>query len=126
MQTHFKLVYDLEVVVLMEYLVSRLRIAAFTDMDDIGVVHERIAQLVELKEDIFIAGFYQQIQKEREKAYHDRHTKKKIFRQGDLVLVYDSKFIKHPRKFRMHWLGPYDIAYITKGGVVQLKMLNGE
>jgi hypothetical protein len=27
-----------------------------------------------------IAGFHQQIQKEREKAYHDRHIKKKIFR----------------------------------------------
>jgi hypothetical protein len=31
MQTPFKLVYGLEVVVLMEYLVPRLRIVAFTD-----------------------------------------------------------------------------------------------
>jgi hypothetical protein len=45
--------------------------------------------LVELEEDIFIAGFHQQVQKEREKAYHDRHIKKKEFKQGDLVLVYD-------------------------------------
>jgi hypothetical protein len=70
--------------------------------------------LVELEEDIFIAGFHQQVQKEREKAYHDRHIKKKTFKQGDLVLVYDSKFIKHPRKFRTHWLGPYEIAYVTE------------
>jgi hypothetical protein len=26
----------------------------------------------------------------------------------------------------MHWLGPYEIAYITEGGDVQLKRLNGE
>jgi hypothetical protein len=26
----------------------------------------------------------------------------------------------------MHWLGPYDIVYVTKGGATQLKMLNGE
>jgi hypothetical protein len=33
-QTPFKLVYGLEVLVPMEYLVPSLRIAAFTDMDD--------------------------------------------------------------------------------------------
>jgi transposase InsO family protein len=41
--TPFKLVYGLEVVVPMEYLVPRLRIASFTDMDDTGVVQERLA-----------------------------------------------------------------------------------
>jgi hypothetical protein len=43
MQTPFKLVYGLEAVVPMEYLVSSLRIAAFIDMDDTGVVQERLA-----------------------------------------------------------------------------------
>jgi hypothetical protein len=126
MQTPFKLVYGLEAVVPMEYLVPSLRIAAFTDMDDTGVVQERLVQLVELEEDKFIAGFHQQVQKEREKAYHDRHIKKKYFKQGDLVLVYDSKFMRHPGKFRMHWLGPYEVSYVTEGGVAQLKTLTGE
>jgi hypothetical protein len=67
MQTSFKLVYGLEVVVPIEYLVPRLIIASFKDMDDIGVVQERLAQLVELEEDRFIVGFHQQVQKEREK-----------------------------------------------------------
>jgi hypothetical protein len=62
--------------------------------------------LVKLEEDIFIAGFHQQVQKEREKA----------FKQGDLVLVYDSKFIKHPGKFRTHWFGPYEVTHVTEGG----------
>jgi hypothetical protein len=26
----------------------------------------------------------------------------------------------------MHWLEPYEIAYVTEGGVAQLKMLKGE
>jgi hypothetical protein len=82
--------------------------------------------LVEIEEDRFIAGFHQQVQKEREKAYHERHIKMKSFRQGDLVLVYESKFIKHPGKFRTHWLEPYEIAYVTEGGVAKLKTLNGE
>jgi hypothetical protein len=126
MQTPFKLVYGLEAVVPMDYLVPSLRIAAFTDMDDPGAVQERLAQLIELEEDILIVGFHQQVQKEREKAYQDRHIKKKAFKQGDLVLIYDSKFLKHPRKFKTHWLGPYDIAYVIKGGDAQLKTLNGE
>jgi hypothetical protein len=113
MQTPFKLVYGLEALVPMEYLVPSLRIISFTGMDDTGTVQERLAQLVELEEDRFIAGFHQQVQKGREKAYHDRHIKKKEFKQGDLVLVYDIKFIKHPGKFRTHWLGPYEIAYVT-------------
>jgi hypothetical protein len=42
MQTHFKLVYGLEALVPMEYLVPSLRIVAFTDMDGIGIVQERL------------------------------------------------------------------------------------
>jgi hypothetical protein len=50
MQTPFKLVYGLEAIVPMEYLVLSLRIAAFIDMDDTSVVQERLAQLVKLEE----------------------------------------------------------------------------
>jgi hypothetical protein len=119
-------VYGLEVVVRMEYLVQILRIYSFIDMDDTINVQERLSQLVELEEDIFIVGFHQQVQKKRKKAYHDRQVKKKEFKQGDLVLVYGNKFIKHPGKLITHWLGPYEIAYVTEGGVAQSKTLKGE
>jgi transposase InsO family protein len=59
MQTPFKLVYGLDVVVLVEYLVPSLRIVSFIDMDDPGAIQERLAQLVELEEDRFITGFHQ-------------------------------------------------------------------
>jgi len=42
------------------------------------------------------------------------------------LLVYEKNFIKNPGKFRTHWLGPYDIAYVIEGGVAQLKTLKGE
>jgi signal peptidase I len=57
---------------------------------------------------------------------HDRHIKHKTFKGGDLVLFYDSKFVKFPGKFCMHWLGPYQVKHVTNGGVVQLTKLNGE
>lgn len=80
----------------------------------------------ELKEVCFLAGFHQQVQNQREKAWHDRHIKLRTFKTNDLVLLYDSKFDKFPGKLRMHLLGPYVIKEITDGGVVQLVKLNGE
>ena len=64
-QTPFKLVYGLEAIVPMEYLVPSLIIAMFMGMDDINVVQDKLAKLIELEEDKFIAGFHQQVQKER-------------------------------------------------------------
>jgi hypothetical protein len=34
--------------------------------------------------------------------------------------------MKHLGKFRMHCLGPYEVAYVTEGGDAQLKTFNGE
>ena len=70
-------------------------------MDDPAMLNERLAKILELEEDRFIAGFQQQVQKAREKVWHDRHIKKKHFQNGDLVLLYDSKFMKFLGKFMM-------------------------
>ena len=93
----------------MKYILPSLRIAQITEMTDTDTVEERLAQLLSLEEDRFIAGFHQKVQKAQEKDWHDRHIKNKTFQIEDLVLLYDSKFIKFPRKFNTHWLGPYQI-----------------
>ena len=41
------------------------------------------------------------------------------------MLLYDSKFTKHQGNLQMHWLSPYVINFITKGGTVQLQQLHG-
>ena len=110
----------------MEYILPSLRITQITEMTDTDIVEERLAKLLALEEDRFIAGFHQKVQKAQEKAWHDRHNKNKTFQIRDLVLLYDSKFIKFPGKFKTHWLGPYQIQQVTEGGVVQLSQLNGE
>ena len=74
----------------MEYILPSLRIAQITEMADTETVHERLAQLIALEEDRFITGFHQKVQKEREKSWHEKHAKNKIFQIGDLVLLYDS------------------------------------
>ena len=103
-----------------------LIIAQIIGMIDIDTKNERLAQLLALEEDRFIVGFHQRVQKARDKAWHDRHIKSKILQIGDLVLLYDSKFIKFPGNFKTHWLGPYQIQQVTEGGAVQLSKLNGD
>jgi hypothetical protein len=83
----------------MEYIVPSLKIAVLTDIADEEILNERLLNLVELEEDRFVAGFHEQVHKDREKAWHDRHIKSKAIKAGDLVLLYDSKFAQFPGKF---------------------------
>ena len=95
-------------------------------MVDCETMEELLMQLLELEEDEFLAGFHQQVQKEREKAWHDRHIKLCTFNINDSVLLYDSKFDKFQGKLKMHWLGPYVVKEVIDRGAVQLVKLNGE
>ena len=61
----------------MEYIVPSLCIVAATSMDDAKELEERTAQLIHLEEDHFITVFQQQVVKDRQKAWHDRHIKQK-------------------------------------------------
>ena len=101
-KTPFRLVYGIEAVMPMEYIVPSLHISMLIGMKDRGVLEERLAHMDELEEDIFPAGFHQQVQNKRKRAWHDRHIKLHTFKVNDLVLLYDSKFDKLIGKFIMH------------------------
>ena len=78
-----------------------------------------------MEEERFIVGFHQNVEKQWQKAWRDRHIKMKQFNFGGLVLMYDIKFLKHPGKLKTHWLGPYVVAHITESGMVKLHKLDG-
>ena len=67
-QTLFKLVYGKEAVMFMEYIVPSMCIATMTGMDNVKALEECIAQLIQFEEDLFITGFHQHIEKDRQKA----------------------------------------------------------
>lgn len=75
---------------------------------------------MKLEEDMIMDGFHQEVQKEKKKSWHDRHIKKKNINEGYMVLLYESKYLQHSGKFRMHWLGPFEIKFVIDGGVAQL------
>jgi len=67
-----------------------------------NTIQDRLVAIIELNEDRFLAGCHQQVQNNRENSWHDRHIKNKQFKIDDFVLLYDSKFMKFPGKFRQH------------------------
>jgi hypothetical protein len=71
--TPFKLVYDQEVVVPFECLVPNLRVAAIMQMNEHNAIQEIMNQLLAMEEDRILVGFHQQVQKARDKAWHDQH-----------------------------------------------------
>jgi hypothetical protein len=90
--TSFRLVYGQEAIVLLDYLIPSMCIATITDMTKRGTTQEILAQVMELEERI-LPGFHQEVQKENDQAWHDKHIKKNNFKVGDLVLVYDSNYL---------------------------------
>lgn len=57
-QTPFRLVYGIEEVIPMEYIVPILRIETLTEVEDCKNLEEQLVQLVELEEDRFLARFH--------------------------------------------------------------------
>jgi hypothetical protein len=74
-------------------LIPSLHIATITNITERGTTQEILAQLMELEEDIIITSFHQKVQKEKDKACHERHIKKNNFKEGDMVLLYDSNYL---------------------------------
>jgi hypothetical protein len=78
--------------VLIEFITPSLYIAQATHLTEEESVAQRLKELHELKETRFLADFHQSVEKERQKYWHDKHIKTKVFMQGDKVLLYDSRY----------------------------------
>jgi hypothetical protein len=80
-------VYEQEAMVPLEFLVPSLYVVAIANMTEWGTIQERINQLMIMEEDMILGRFHQEVQKARDKAWHDSNIKRKNFKEGDLVLV---------------------------------------
>jgi hypothetical protein len=107
-----------EALVPLEFLVPIPCVTTITNITERGTVKERLNQLMEMEEDRILEGFHQEVRKTRDKYWHERHIKRNNFKEGDPFFLYDSKFLQHPGKFRMHWIWPYEVKNIMDGGVV--------
>ena len=102
--TPFKLVYGLEAVVPMEFLVPSLRIAAENKLSPADLVNHRFDQLLELEEDRLQSTYVAEIIQQRRQAWVNRNIKFKLFKEKDLVLLYNSKLGAHAgNSIEVHW-----------------------
>ena len=76
-----------------------------------------INELEELRNDAY---FNSKIVKDRLKKWHDQLIARKKFKQGDQVLLYDSKLHFFPGKLKSRWTGPFIIHQVYCNGSVNL------
>lgn len=124
-QTPFRLVYGQEAVVSLHFQRQEPLISHILHLDAIAAINQRLFDLNKLEEDRSTAIYHQEIQKQQQKAWHDRNLKKKNISTGDMVLLYDSKVKGKPKKLRTTWMGPYIVEEVNMNGSVRLKTLQG-
>ncbi|XP_071718445.1 uncharacterized protein [Rutidosis leptorrhynchoides] len=87
----------------------------------------RLTQLNELDELRHDAYENSLIYKEKMKRWHDNQIKGlKEFREGDRVLLYNSRFKLSPGKLKSRWSGPFVVRKVYPFGTVELIDSNGE
>jgi hypothetical protein len=91
-------------------------------MDFEAAGKKRKMQLSELEEWQEKAYHNAKLHKERTKRWHDKRFKKKKFKPGDKVLLFNSrmKLFRHG-KLWSKWEGPYKLISISSHGAVTLQ-----
>ncbi|XP_016195451.2 uncharacterized protein LOC107636460 [Arachis ipaensis] len=86
-----------------------------------GARIERKLQLAELECLRLEAYDNSRLYKKQMKAIHDKNIRRKEFRPGDLVLLYNSRLRLLPGKLRSRWDGPYQVEKVEPYGVYHLR-----
>ena len=76
-----------------------------------------INELEELRNDAY---FNSRIVTDKLRKWHDQLITRKNFKQGDRVLLYDSKLHLFPGKLKSRWTGPFTIQEVYPNGSVDL------
>ena len=88
------------------------------DMGRAGL--KRLLDIIEQEELRNDAYFNSKIAKDRLKKWHDQLIACKNFKQGDQVLLYDSKLHLFLSKLKSRWTGPFIIRQFYLNGSVDL------
>ena len=63
--------------------------------------------------------------KERTKKVHDAHIMRRVFKEGDLVLLFNSRLRFFPGKLRSRWSGPFKVEKVLPFGAVDISGNDG-
>jgi hypothetical protein len=82
---------------------------------------KKMLELNELDELRLDAYENAKIYKERTKKWHDGHILRKEFKEGELVLLFNSRLRLFPGKLRSRWSGPFEVTKVFQSGAVEIK-----
>ncbi|XP_070046031.1 uncharacterized protein [Nicotiana tomentosiformis] len=91
------------------------------NLDLILAGKHRLAQMNELEEFRLDAYENARIFKEKTKRWHDRLIKRKEFRKGDKVLLYNSRLRLFLKKFKSRWTCPYVVKHVSPYGAIEIQ-----
>ncbi|XP_070003181.1 uncharacterized protein [Nicotiana sylvestris] len=86
----------------------------------------RVEQLNELDEFRFHAYSSSSLYKDKMKYLYDKYAYSKEFKEGDLVLLFNSRLRLFSGKLKSKWSGPFEVVLVTPFSALDLKIKNGE
>ena len=96
------------------------------NMDLLAAGEKRILDLHELEEMRLHAYENAKIYKERTKRTHDERIMRRNFKEGDLVLLFNSRLRLFPGKLKSRWSGPFVVKKVYPFGAVDISGKGGE
>jgi hypothetical protein len=125
-QTPYFLAFGQHSLVPIEFEVPSLRVALEDRLPAVLSLRERAYQLEKLEEAREDSSKRLAHQQQLTKKYHDKKLRSTPLQVGELVLLYDSRYMHFPGKLHTRWLGPYIVHAVFHNGSVQVGTLDGE
>jgi hypothetical protein len=95
-------------------------------MSDLNSLRHRYAVLEKLNETRAQAYLNTIAMQNQRKSFYDSKLIPKTLHENDLVLLYDSRFQKFLRKFKIRWFGLYCILKTYENGSMELQDFDGK
>ncbi|XP_070050156.1 uncharacterized protein [Nicotiana tomentosiformis] len=96
------------------------------NLDSDAAANLRVAHLNELDEFWYHAYPSSSLYKEKMKYLHDKYIQNREFKEGDLLLLFNSRLRMFPGKLKSKWSGSFEVVGVTPFGELDLKNKNDE
>ena len=87
---------------------------------------KRMTQIHELEEMRLNAYHSNKLYKEKVKFFHDKKIRQKDFKEGQLVLLFNSRLRLFPGKLKSKWSGPFLIKEVKHFGAIVVEDLKSK
>ncbi|XP_070046218.1 uncharacterized protein [Nicotiana tomentosiformis] len=84
----------------------------------------RVVQLNKLDEFRFHAYSSSSLYKDKMKYLYNKYIWNKEFKEGNLMLLFNSRLRMFPGKLKSKWSGPFEVVHMTPLGALDLKNKN--